>query len=73
MPDFRNAPMRILIVDEPPVALAGLTKKQIGTALDISGNTVRNLVNSVIEKLGVPDRAEAAATAIQRGLIEMND
>jgi len=51
----------------------GLTNKQIGSALDISGNTVRNHVNSVIEKLEVSDRTEAATTAIHRGLIEVND
>jgi two-component system, NarL family, response regulator len=50
----------------------GLTNKQIGSALNISGNTVRNHVNSVIEKLEVSDRTEAATTAIHRGLIELN-
>ena len=51
----------------------GLTNKQIGSALDISGNTVRNHVNSIIEKLEVSDRTEAATTAIQRGLITVED
>ena len=49
----------------------GLTNKEIGIALDISGNTVRNHVNSIIEKLEVADRTEAVAVAIQRGLIEL--
>lgn len=48
----------------------GLTNKEIGSALDISGNTVRNHVNSIIEKLEVSDRTEAATTAIHRGIIE---
>jgi two-component system, NarL family, response regulator len=48
----------------------GLTNKEIGNALDISGNTVRNHVNSIIEKLEVSDRTEAATTAILRGIIE---
>jgi DNA-binding NarL/FixJ family response regulator len=47
----------------------GLTNKQIGTVLGISDNTVKNHVNSIIEKLEVSDRTEAATTAIQRGLI----
>jgi two-component system NarL family response regulator len=47
----------------------GLTNKEIGRALAISGNTVRNHVNSIIEKLEVSDRTEAATTAIHRGLI----
>ena len=50
----------------------GLTNKQIGSALEISGSPVRNHVNSVIEKLEVSDRTEAATTAIHRGLIELN-
>jgi two-component system NarL family response regulator len=50
----------------------GLTNKEIGSALEISGNTVRNHVNSIIEKLEVSDRTEAATTAIQRGIIELN-
>jgi len=50
----------------------GLTSKLIGSALVISGNTVRNHVNSVIEKLEVSDRTEAATTAIHPGLIEVN-
>jgi two-component system, NarL family, response regulator len=48
----------------------GLTNKEIGSVLDISGNTVRNHVNSIIEKLEVADRTEAATTAILRGIIE---
>jgi len=51
----------------------GLTNKEIGNALRISGNTVRNHVNSIIEKLEVSDRTEAATTAIQRGLIEVSN
>ena len=51
----------------------GLTNKQIGHALGISDNTVRNHVNSIIEKLEVCDRTEAATTAIQRGLIDVDE
>jgi len=51
----------------------GLTNKEIGSALCISGNTVRNHVNSIIEKLEVSDRTEAATTAIHRGLIELSN
>ena len=51
----------------------GLTNKQIGHALTISENTVRNHVNSIIEKLDVCDRTEAATTAIQRGIIDIDE
>ena len=47
----------------------GLTNKDIGRVLTISENTVRNHVVSIIEKLDVSDRTEAATTAMQRGII----
>lgn len=51
----------------------GPTNKQIGHALGISDYTVRNHVNSIIEKLEVSDRTEAATTAIQRGIITVDE
>jgi two-component system, NarL family, response regulator len=51
----------------------GLTNKQIGTALEISANTARNHVNKIIEKLEVADRTEAVTTAIQLGILDVND
>jgi DNA-binding NarL/FixJ family response regulator len=47
----------------------GRTNKEIGGALNISDNTVRNHVISIIDKLEVSDRTEAATAAIQRGII----
>jgi DNA-binding NarL/FixJ family response regulator len=49
----------------------GLTNKQIGRALKISDNTVRNHVNSILEKLEVADRTEAVTVAIQQGIIQV--
>ena len=49
----------------------GLTNKQIGTAFQISGNTARNHVNSIIQKLHVADRTEAVSIAIQQGLVDV--
>jgi len=54
------------------MVVKGLTNKQIGRVLKISSHTVRNHVNSIIEKLEVSDRTEAATTAIQRGIIEID-
>ena len=51
----------------------GPTNKEIGQALGISENTVKNHVNSIIEKLDVCDRTEAATTAIQRGIIDIDE
>ena len=50
----------------------GLTNKDIGRVLGISNFTVKNHVNSIIEKLDVCDRTEAATVAIQRGLITIS-
>jgi two-component system NarL family response regulator len=51
----------------------GLTNKEIGRALEISDNTVRNHVISIISKLEVSDRTEAATAAIQRGIISSEE
>lgn len=47
----------------------GKANKEIGRALAISENTVRNHIANIFGKLGVKDRAEAAAQAIRRGLV----
>jgi two-component system NarL family response regulator len=51
----------------------GLTNKEIGRAFGISDNTARNHVNSIIEKLDVSDRTEAATIAIRQGLVSLTD
>jgi two-component system, NarL family, response regulator len=51
----------------------GLTNKQIGTVFQISGNTARNHVNSILEKLEAADRTEAVSTAIQQGIIDVSN
>jgi DNA-binding NarL/FixJ family response regulator len=51
----------------------GLTNKEIGQAFGISDNTARNHVNSIIEKLEVSDRTEAATIAMRQGLLSMTD
>lgn len=51
----------------------GSTNKQIAEALDISDNTVRHHVNSIMEKLQVSDRTEAVATAIRSGVLSGTD
>jgi len=51
----------------------GLTNKEIGQVFGISDNTARNHVNSIIEKLEVSDRTEAATIAMRQGLVSMTD
>ena len=47
----------------------GLPNKQIATALSIGERTVKSHVASAMNKLGVDNRAHAAVSAIQRGLL----
>ena len=51
----------------------GLTNKEIGRVFGISDNTARNHVNSIIDKLEVSDRTEAATIAMRQGLVSMTD
>jgi DNA-binding NarL/FixJ family response regulator len=55
------------------MVVRGLTNRQIGHALQISENTARNHINSIIRKLDVSGRTEAATAAIQQGLVRMPD
>jgi two-component system, NarL family, response regulator len=59
-------------VEMLPLLAKGLTNKDIGRSLDISENTARNHVNSIIEKMGVSGRTEAVTAALQQGIIRMD-
>jgi DNA-binding CsgD family transcriptional regulator len=48
----------------------GLSNRQIGDELVISGHTVANHVRSILAKTGAANRTEVAAYAIRRGLAE---
>ncbi|HEV2214709.1 MAG TPA: response regulator transcription factor [Terracidiphilus sp.] len=49
----------------------GMSNKEIATALDISEATVKTHINSLLGKLGVTDRTQAATAAIQRGIVPL--
>ena len=49
----------------------GHSNKEIATALDISEATVKTHINSLLGKLGVTDRTQAATAAIQRGIVTL--
>lgn len=48
----------------------GQTNKEIARALYLGEGTVRNYVSSILAKLGLTNRAEAAAYAVRHGLEE---
>lgn len=52
--------------------VAGKSNRDIGTTLFISEATVKTHVNSLLSKLGVEDRTQAATTALQRGIVHLD-
>lgn len=48
----------------------GRTNREIAAQLFLSEKTVRNYLSSVLDKLGLRNRAEAAAYAAQHGLVD---
>jgi DNA-binding NarL/FixJ family response regulator len=50
----------------------GLGNKEIAYQLGIARDTVKNHVKSILKKLDVDDRTEAATKAIQRGVIHLH-
>ena len=51
--------------------VGGRSNKEIGNALGISEATVKSHINSILGKLGVTDRTQAATTALQRGIVHL--
>jgi two-component system NarL family response regulator len=52
--------------------VAGKSNRDIGSALFISEATVKTHVNSLLSKLGVEDRTQAATSALQRGIVHLD-
>ena len=51
----------------------GASNKEIATLLNISRQTVKNHMSSVLRKLGVEDRTQAAVLALRRGWVRIED
>jgi len=51
----------------------GMTNAEIGYALGISAQTVKNHVTSILRKLAVNDRTQAVVMALRRGWLSIDD
>lgn len=49
--------------------VAGKSNKEIAAELSVSEATVKTHINSLLSKLGVTDRTQAATSAIRRGIV----
>jgi two-component system NarL family response regulator len=65
-PDLSGREVQVL-----ELIVQGLANKQIAYSLGIAEHTVKNHVKSILSKLGVQDRTQAATAAIQRGIIHL--
>jgi DNA-binding NarL/FixJ family response regulator len=52
--------------------VTGKSNKEIGGVLSITEATVKTHINSILSKMGVADRTQAATTAIQRGIVHLD-
>ncbi len=51
----------------------GKTNREIAAGLVISEETVKTHVGSILSKLGLPNRAQAALVALRRGWVDVED
>jgi two-component system NarL family response regulator len=71
-PDAPPASPSVLSAREREVLVLlaqGLSNAEIGAELGIAVNTVRNHVRSILDKLGVRNRVQAAVYAVRAGLL----
>jgi DNA-binding NarL/FixJ family response regulator len=53
------------------LVVRGKRNREIAIALDIAEGTVKGHVQTILLKLGVTDRTEAATVAIERGIVHL--
>jgi two-component system, NarL family, response regulator LiaR len=74
--DEDDDPLRVLSPRERQVLATlarGRTNRQIARALSLSEETVKSYVSSVLAKLGLHDRTQAAIFGLQQGLVALEE
>lgn len=66
-PELTNRELSVL-----QLIVRGMSNKEIASDLVISEATVKTHINSLLGKLGVTDRTQAATAALQRGIVHFN-
>jgi DNA-binding NarL/FixJ family response regulator len=83
MDGFRESFRR---ADEPPAipltpreldilrhVAAGMRNREVGELLDVSEQTIKNHLSSILHKLGVPNRTHAVTYAVRQGWLTLDD
>ncbi len=71
--DSRFGPLSAREMEILQHAARGSSNKEIAHALQISQQTVKNHISSILRKLDVKDRTEAAVYALRHGWIRLED
>lgn len=72
-PQEMFAPLSPREMDILQLIARGASNKEIGRELSISRQTVKNHMSSILRKLAVNDRTQAAVLALRRGWIRLED
>jgi DNA-binding NarL/FixJ family response regulator len=67
-----RAQLSVRELDVLRLLVGGKRNREIANALNITEGTVKLHVSSILGKLGVADRTEAATVALQRGIVQLN-
>jgi DNA-binding NarL/FixJ family response regulator len=71
--DSRFAPLSAREMEILQYVVRGSSNKEIAHSLQISQQTVKNHISSILRKLDVKDRTEAAVYALRHGWIRLED